>query len=145
MITTRAPDGANNDDKDNDNDPTCELQQSRLLPQCSALRWKLEELTTLPSAEKWDICLRENVKSYYFFHVSLDRVHVFSVVDLNDLKLLRINLELGKHLVWYIVCSLCICGEPAWPFCSTGNSSLRSPAPPWTGSAHPSQLELRTS
>ena len=36
----------------------------------------------------------------HLFHVSLDFVHVLSVIDLNDLKLLWVDLILGKYLLF---------------------------------------------
>ena len=45
----------------------------------------------------------------HLFHVSLDFVHVLSVIDLNDLKLLWVNLILGEYLLFCTpdYCYLC--------------------------------------
>ena len=36
----------------------------------------------------------------HLFHVSLDFVHVLSVINLDDLKLLWVNLILGEYLLF---------------------------------------------
>ena len=45
----------------------------------------------------------------HLFHVSLDFVHVLSVIYLNDLKLLWVNLILGEYLLFCTpdYCYLC--------------------------------------